>query len=68
MDIDTWQLIAIGAITIVQIYGPDANLSLLMARIWDFLAIICKLLSNALDRISIQARLNYFTVVSAHGN
>jgi hypothetical protein len=64
MDVDTWQLIAIGVITLIQVYGPGDGFTTIMAKIWDFLAIVCKMLANVLDHISMQARLNYFEAVT----
>jgi hypothetical protein len=67
MTDDTKQLIAIAVVTVAQIYVTEPNkIRETFARFWDFIAVLCGEIANALGFVSMQARQNYYEVVNSY--
>lgn len=64
MSEETFQLIAAAVVTLTQIYMLEPWKFPVFAWFWDTVARFCGELANVLGWISVQARANYFNVIS----
>lgn len=62
------ELIGTCIVVVAQIYMLDAHDFPFMAWLWDFIARLCGETANTLGRMSLQARSNYFKVVTTYGS
>jgi hypothetical protein len=61
---ETWQLIAAAVATMAQLYMVEPWKFPVFAAFWDTVAQVCGELANLLAWISMQARANYYSVIS----
>ena len=62
------QLIGAVAVAVMQIYALNGYDFPFLAWLWDIIAKTTGRIANLLGFISIQARLNYYTVINSYGN
>lgn len=67
MNSDIIQLIGLGLLILAEQYMIAPWQFPVFAKMWDFIARITGTLSWLLGRLSVEARLNYFSVVSNVG-
>jgi hypothetical protein len=64
MSDNAWQIIAAAVVTLAQVYMVEPWKFPILAKFWDIVASICGRLANMLGLVAVQARANYFSVIS----
>lgn len=67
MNTDTAQLIGLAVLILAEQYMIAPWQFNVFARVWDAVAKICAFMADILGWVSMQARLNYYQVVSYGG-
>lgn len=66
MSDETIKLVAVAVVTVAQVYVMEPWKYPVFAKFWDLVARLAGSLAKILADLAMQARLNYFTAVSAY--